>query len=130
MANQPREPAHSHLITFPEALDVFVTRMGEITAALGSGKAEGVRARETRVQEARAARAQGDVPRAVGAIVRAMELLADLAGTDPTLDGPQLRAMAAQFRAAMARGAVADAKSAADVMREQSGTTVVPRKEG
>ena len=129
MANQPPVPGHSHLIAFPEALEAFVTRMGELTAALGPTKVEGVRALEARVQEALAAREQGDVPRAVGAIVAAMELLADLAGGDPTLDGPRLRAMAAQFRGAMGRGAVAEAKGAADVMREQSGTTVVPRKD-
>jgi len=130
MADQPPDRAHSHLVEFPEALEVFFTRIGEITAALGPGKADGVRALEAHVQEGLAARGQGDVPRAVGAIVRAMDMLADLVGDDPRLDGPMLRAMAAQFRAALGRGALADAKASADVMREQSGSTVVPRKPG
>lgn len=130
MADQPPERPHSHLVEFPEALEVFFTRIGEITAALGPGKAEGVRALEAHVQEGLAAREQGDVPRAIGAIVRAMELLAELAGDDPRLDGPMLRAMAGQFRAAMARGALGEAKVSAEAMRVQSGSTVIPRKGG
>ena len=130
MAGQPPERDHSHLVEFPEALEAFFLRIGEITAALGPGKAEGVRALEAHVQEGLAAREQGDVPRAIGAIVRAMEMLADLVGDDPRLDGPMLRAMATNFRAAMARGAVGEAKASADVMREQSGSTIVPRKRG
>jgi hypothetical protein len=128
MADQPEDPAHSHLVAFPEALEAFFTRMGELVAVLGPEKADGVRAVEARVQEGLAAREQGDVPRAVGSIVRAMDLLADLAGDDPRLDGPMLRAMAAHFRGAMARGALGDAKASADVMRKQSGSTVIPRK--
>jgi hypothetical protein len=128
MADQPSGPAHSHLVEFPEALEAFFTRMGEITAALGPAKAEGVRALEAHVQEGLAAREQGDVPRAVDAIVRAIGLLADLADDDPRLDGPMLRAMAAQFGAAVTRGALGEARASADVMREQSGSTIVPRR--
>lgn len=119
---------HSHLVEFPEALEAFLGRMNEMTAVLGPDKADGVRALEALVQEGLAAREQGDVPRAMRAIVRAMDLLADLAGADPRLDGPLLRAMAARFRAALGRGSLADARASADVMREQSGSTVVPRK--
>jgi hypothetical protein len=57
-----------------------------------------------------------------------MEMLGDLAGDDPRLEGPLLRAMAAQFRAAMARGALGDAKASADVMRARSGSTIIPRR--
>jgi hypothetical protein len=130
MADQPPDDRHTHLVEFPEALEVFLTRAGELVATLGPGKAEGVRALEALVQEGLAARELGDVPRAVRAIVRAMDLLADLAGDQAQLDGPTLRAMAAQFRTALARGALGDAKASADVMRERSGATIVPRKRG
>ena len=39
-----------------------------------------------------------------------------------------LRAMAEQFAAALERGALGDAKAAAEVMRERSGSTVIPRR--
>lgn len=127
MADQPPGRSHSHLVDFPEALEVFFGRIGEIKAALGPAKAAGLPALEALVQEGLAAREQGDVPRAIGAIVRAMDLLADLAGDDPTLDGPMLRAMAARFRAAMGRASLPEARASADLMRVQSGATIVPR---
>jgi hypothetical protein len=128
MADQPPDDDHSHLIEFPEALEVFFTRVPELRAALGPNAGDGVGRLEALIQEGLAAREQGDVPRAVDAIVRAMEMLADLAGERPELDGPMLRAMAGHFRQAMARGAVGEAKTSADVMREQSGSIIIPRK--
>ena len=128
MADQPPDDGHSHLIEFPEALEVFFTRLPELRAALGPNAGDGVGRLEELIQEGLAAREQGDVPRSVDAVVRAMEMLADLAGTQSELDGPMLRAMAAHFRQATTRGSLPDAKASADVMREQSGSTVIPRK--
>jgi hypothetical protein len=39
-----------------------------------------------------------------------------------------LRAMAQQFAAALGRGALGDAKTAAETMRERSGSTIIPRR--
>ena len=39
-----------------------------------------------------------------------------------------LRAMAEQFRRSLAAGAMADARESAEVMRERSGSVVVPTK--
>ena len=44
MADQTRDPAapHSHLIAFPEALEAFYTRVGELRVILGPRAAAGV----------------------------------------------------------------------------------------
>ena len=96
-------PPHSHLIDFPEALDVFFGRIGEMKLVLGPAAAP-------------------DVDRAAEFL---REALADHALPQ---EAPALRAMAEVFRQAMGRGAVGEAKEAADVMRERSGSVLTPKK--
>ena len=58
-----------------------------------------------------------------------MDLLAGLAGRMDPAEGAMMRAVADHFRAALARGELGDAKEAAEVMRERSGSVVHPRKD-
>src|SRR4030095_1402051 len=60
--------------------------------------------------------------------VQAMERLAALAGASDAAEAPMLRAMARQFAAALGRGALGDAKAAAETVRGRSGRTVIPRR--
>ena len=128
MADEPDGGAHSHLIEFPEALDAFFTRVGELKVVLGGSSAPGVDRLEAVIQRALAARERGDVPGAVKGIVQAMELLADLASATPGIDAAQLRGMATAFKQALAHGALGDAKAAAETMREESGSRLIPKK--
>jgi hypothetical protein len=122
------EHGHSHLIEFPEALEAFFTRVGELQVILGPGSAAGVARLEALMQQGLAARDRGDAAAAVTRIVEAMDLLAELATTAPGLDGQMLRAMAENFRNALGRGSLGEAKAAADVMRDQSGSRLTPKK--
>src|SRR5262245_13629938 len=129
MGDDDRDAApHSHLVEFPEALEAFFTRVSELKVVLGPGAAAGVDGIEALIQEGLAARDRGDRATALRRIVQAMERLAELAGASDALEAPMLRAMAQQFAAALGRGALGDAKAAAETMRERSGTTVIPRR--
>ena len=119
---------HSHLVEFPEALEAFFTRVGELKVVLGGPAAPGVDRLETVIQTALAARERGDVPGAMRGIVAAMELLAELAGKTPGVDAAQLRGMAAMFKQAISHGALGEAKTAAETMREESGSQLIPKK--
>ena len=127
MADDDRS-THSHLVEFPEALEAFFTRVGELKVMLGGASAPGVDRLEAVIQTALAARDRGDVPGAMRGIVAAMELLADLAGNTPGIDAAQLRGMAAVFKQAIAHGALGEAKAAAETMREESGSRLIPKK--
>jgi hypothetical protein len=128
MADDRDAAPHSHLVEFPEALETFFTRIGELKVVLGPGAAAGVDGIEALIQEGLAARDRGDRATALRRIVQAMERLAELAGKSDALEAPMLRAMAQQFAAALGRGALGDAKATAETMRERSGTTVIPRR--
>ena len=119
---------HSHLVEFPEALEAFFTRVGELKVVLGGAAPPGVDRLEAVIQTALAARDRGDVPGAMRGIVAAMELLAELAGNTPGIDAAQLRGMAAMFKQAIAHGALGEAKTAAETMREESGSRLIPKK--
>jgi hypothetical protein len=127
VADGPDRSAHSHLIEFPEALDAFFTRVGELKVVLGRSSAPGVDRLEAVMQHALAARERGDVPGAVAGIVGAMELLAELAAATPGVDAAPLRGMAAAFKQALAHGALGEAKAAAETMREESGSRLIPK---
>ena len=58
-----------------------------------------------------------------------MERLAQLAAREFPADAAVMRGMAEQFQAALQRGSMTDAKQAADVMRERSGSKLVPKKQ-
>lgn len=128
MAHDHSKDGHTHLIEFPEALEAFFSRVGELRAVLGPGGAEGVTKLEAMIGEGLAARDRGDRAGAVTRIVQAMDLLAELASKADSAEGPMLRAIALQFRNAMSRGAVSEAKGHAESMRERSGSTLHPRK--
>lgn len=115
---------HSHLIEFPEALEALFSRMGEMRAVLGPGIDEV----EALLRAGLAARERGDVPGAVAGIGRAMDRLAELATAHDPAEGEIMRAMAEHFRRALERGAVGEAREAADVMRERSGSVVHPKR--
>jgi hypothetical protein len=121
-------PGHSHLIDFPEALEVLVSRMGELKVVLGPKAAPGVDLVEQRLREGLAARERGEMGTAVTRIAQAMDLLAGLAGDADPAEGAMMRAVAEQFKQALARGALGEAKGTAEVMRERSGSVVHPKK--
>ena len=119
---------HSHLIDFPEALEAFFERVGELKHALGAGGAERVGALEAVIAEALAARDRGDQAAALARIVDAMQRLAELSSDAGAPDAPMLRMMAQRFRQAVGHADVSQAKDAAEVMRVQSGSTLHPKK--
>jgi len=51
-----------------------------------------------------------------------------IAWNAPGLDATQLRGMAAVFKQAIAHGAVGEAKAAAETMRDESGSRLIPKK--
>jgi len=131
MADDERDdaaPPHSHLIEFPEALEAFFSRIGELRIILGPRAAGGVDGLEALMQEGLAARDRGDSATALSRIGQAMSRLAELAGESDAAEAPMLRAMAEQFAMALRRGSLGDAKSAAEVMRARSGSTIIPRR--
>ena len=121
-------PPHSHLIEFPEALEAFFSRIGELKVILGPRAAGGVDALEALIREGLAARDRGDPATAMACITQAMSRLAELAGESDAAEAPMLRAMAEHFAAALRRGSLGEAKDAAEVMRTRSGSTVIPRR--
>lgn len=120
---------HSAFIEFPEALEVFFTRMDELKRVVGAAHANDVEQVGEALREALAARGRGDMPAAMQRIMQAIQHLSAVAGEALPADGPLLQAMASQFQQAMLRGSVGDAKAAAEVMREQSGSTLRPKKD-
>jgi hypothetical protein len=121
-------PPHSHLIEFPEALEAFFSRIGELKVILGPRAAAGVDGLEALMREGLAARDRGDPATALSRIGQAMSRLAELAGESDAAEAPMLRAMAEQFAMALRRGSLGDARAAAEVMRDRSGSTIIPRR--
>jgi hypothetical protein len=119
---------HSHLIDFPEALEAFFSRVGELKHALGPKGAAGIPAIEVLIAEGLAARDRGDRVTAIGRVVEAMQRLADLASDSGTPEGAMLRVMAERFREAVSQADLSQAKDAAETMRARSGSTLVPKK--
>ena len=121
---------HSHLLDFPEALATLFSRLGELKVVLGPAAAPAVDQVEVELRSALAARERGDVAAAVERIGGAMDRLATLASAGDPAEGAMMRALAAHFRQALVRGALGDAREAADVMRKRSGSVVTPKKRG
>ena len=61
-------------------------------------------------------------------IMEAMDRLAALASDGDPAEGVMMRGLAAHFRQALVRGALGQAREAADVMRERSGSMLTPKK--
>ena len=121
------DESHSHLIDFPEALEVLFSRLGELKVVLGPGASAGVDEVGRYLREGLAARERGDTPGAVTRIGQAMDLLAGLATQADPAEGAMMQAMAEHFRRARARGALGDARETSDAMRERSGSVLVPK---
>ena len=119
---------HAHLLDFPEALEALFSRLGELKIVLGPAAAPGVDQVEADLRSGLAARHRGDVAAAVERIGTAMDRLAALAGAGDPAEAAMMRALAAHFRQALVRGALGDAREAADVMRERSGSVLIPKK--
>lgn len=119
---------HSHLIDFPEALEAFFSRVGELKHAVGPQGAAGVGHVEALIAEGLAARDRGDHATAIARVVEAMERLAELASDGGSPEGPMLRMMAERFRQAVGHKDLSQAKGAAETMRERSGSRIVPKK--
>ena len=115
MSDDRNDAPHSHLIEFPEALDAFFSRIGELKAMLGPAAAPGVDAVAELLREGLAARERGDASTAVARIGTAMDRLAALAGSADPAEGAMMRAVADHFRRALgrrgARGRGADARA-------------------
>ena len=119
---------HTHLIDFPEALEAFFSRVGELKHALGPKGAEQIGAIEAIIAEGLAARDRGDRATALDRIVVAMRRLAEAAADSGTPEGAMLRMMAERFRQAVGQADLSQAKDAAETMRVQSGSTLIPKK--
>lgn len=120
--------AHDH--TYPEALDTLVSRLPELEIVLGPAAKAGLQSVRLLLQEAIAARAQGDVPRAVRRIGAAMDTLAQLADTLDSREAMMMRALSAQFRQALMRGDRSEVQRTSNLMREKSGTTIKNKHSG
>lgn len=111
-------------LTYPEALDTFLTRLPELELLFGPPGKTGLEQVRRALQTAVAARAQGDVARAVQSINTAMETLSQLADLLDPQEAMMMRMVAAQFRQALGRGDDNEARRVSDVMREKSGATI------
>jgi hypothetical protein len=118
--------AHDH--TYPEALETLLTRLPELELVLGPSAKPGLQSVQLLLQEAVAARADGDVPRAMRRIANAMDMLAQLADTLDPHEAMLMRALSAQFRRALLRGDQSEVQRTSDAMREKSGTTVKSKR--
>lgn len=118
---------HSHLIDFPEALGALFSRLDELKTVLGPAAAPGVDEVKHLLREGLAARTRGNPASAVAQISQAMERLAALASQADPAEGAAMRGMAARFQQALGRGALGEAKEAADLMRARSGSVLTPK---
>jgi hypothetical protein len=114
--------AHEH--TYPEVLETLVTRLPELELVLGPQAKADLQTIQLLLQEAIAARADGDVPRAVNRIGLAMDKLSQLANLLDPREAMMMRILAVQFREALGRGDDSEAHRVSDLMREKSGATI------
>ena len=114
----------AHELTYPEALETLLTRLPELELILGPQAKPGLESIHRLLQEAVAARAAGDVPRAATCIGKAMDTLSQLANLLDPHEAMMMRLLAAQFRQALGRGDDSEAHRVSDMIREKSGTTI------
>lgn len=114
--------AHDH--SYPESLHALLTRLPELTIALGPRSKPGIEAVQKLLQEAVAARADGNVPAATAKIGAAMDTLARLADELDPQEATLMRMLSAQFRQALSLGDRGEAQRVSDVMRKNSGATI------
>jgi orotidine-5'-phosphate decarboxylase len=93
---------HSHLIDFPEAIEVLLARVGDLKIVLRAAAAPGVDRIAETLRAGLAARKRGDVPATVQRISQAMQEVAALAAhADPA----EAAAMRGRRSASAARSA-------------------------
>ena len=114
----------THDSTYPEALETLLTRLPELQVVLGPQAKGGVEAVQLLLQEAIAARADSDIPRAMRCIGKAMDTLSQLAKILDPQEALIMRMLAAQFRQALQGGDTGEARQVSDLMRKKSGTTL------
>jgi hypothetical protein len=110
-----------HDLEAPPVLEMLLTRLDEMAVVVGPAAAPRLGAVREGLIRALALRAAGDVPAAMQAIAAAMQELANLAAALDPAEAQLMRAVAAQFGAALARGASAEMEQASELMRERSG---------
>ncbi len=114
--------AHEH--SYLESLNVLLTRLPELEIVLGPQSKSGLHMVQKLLQEAIAARAAADVPKATSKIGTAMDTLSQLAdGLDPQ-EAALMRMLSAQFRQALTMGDMSETQRVSDVMRKRSGATI------
>jgi hypothetical protein len=114
----------AHDLTYPEVLATLLTRLPELQLVLGPQAKRGLGSVQLFLQEAIAARANGDVPRAMICIGKAMDTLSQVADLLDPHEAMMMRMLAAQFRQALQGGDTSEAHRVSDLMREKSGTTI------
>lgn len=118
----------AHEFESPPALEMLVSRLGEMEVVLGQPAAARLGAVRAHLQRAVALRADGDPLAAAAAIRKAMEELATMASAVDPGEGVLMRAIVERFSAALLRGESGELERTADVMRERSGATKVAKK--
>jgi hypothetical protein len=113
---------HTH--TYPEALRTLLTRLPELELVLGPRAKGGLQSVQHLLQQAIAAQADGDTPRAVSQISLAMDTLSQLAEGLGPQEAMMMRMLTDQFRKALLSGEDSEAQRVSDVMREKSGATI------
>jgi hypothetical protein len=113
----------AHDLTYPEALETLLTRLPELEIILGPQAKGGLESVKLLLQEAVASRADGDVPRAMRSIGKAMDTLSQLANLLDPHEAMMMRMLAAQFRQALQGGNTGEARRVSEMIREKSGTT-------
>src|SRR5205823_5434826 len=98
------EGTMAHDLTYPEALETLLTRLPELQVVLGPQAKGGIESVQLLLQEAVAARAGSDVPRAMRCIGKAMDTLSQLATMLDPQEAMIMRMLAAQFRQALQGG--------------------------
>ncbi len=113
--------AREDLLLAPEGLEALRTALGGLVPALGPEHRGRLAAIGTTLDLAIAARADGDTARALESVIQAIRQLAELGDVLGGSEGQMMRAVAARFEGALARGDGADAAQMVDTMRERSG---------
>jgi hypothetical protein len=111
-----------HDFESPPVLEMLLTRLDELAIVVGPVAAPRLAAVRTGLTRAVALRARGDVPGAMQAIAAAMQELANIATVLDPAEAGVMRAVAAQFGAALARGETSEMQRTSELMRERSGT--------
>jgi hypothetical protein len=112
---------NEHRPPVPIAIEQLVEALAELPNVLGGAAREAIPAVQAHLLEAMAARDRGDPAATLEAMGAAMERLAALADRLDPAEAALMRAVAANFRSALLRGDVPQAKQGMDVMFERSG---------